>query len=248
MLHAAIASTRKWLLQSGAIVQVAGVYVRAQYRDLTRDEFNRLAAVLEGHFAKTSRNFFPKGYELLIDVEESSLKSRLKIVGAFLAGLYGVLTTYPDFKVGVEEAYKDATHYGTTIFEEFKNLTGITDEEVEYSRPVPNGIRALHRLVCNIDRLLARDIPNQERHSILQQVYRDLRNLEHHGLSDEELKVVYACLPVDDAPGLPASPDDVAIWDRRRRRHEPVRVAGGQAPRLGDERRPRLQYRSTIVL
>lgn len=231
----------------GIGMEVADAYVRASYLVGTEKEFNNLAQALEARVILVARGYFNEGVELNYLLEEGTLLGRVKVIGALIGAIYVAVSQYPDFRQGVLKIHEDAKAFGEAVVQEFKSVTGITNEHILKKRTMSRDVGALYRIVRNLDGLRTSS-PERQR-TLKQRIIADLARLCRSYPHDHEVLELLALLKAEELPDLPQTPQEIIAADEnRRRKRQELKKEQEPITATGTKPRPRFRYEKTFRL
>lgn len=185
--------------------KIAEAYIHVEYGAITDRRFNELREEIVSALKKRTEQYFVKGVELEILIEDQSFLVRAAVLGglvsSILGGGYAAMVNYPEFREGVIAACDDAEKFGWTICDDVFKILNTKEKDKIYRRTKPREITSIRRLIKHIDKSIDANSP-EETEELERMIEGELAYLSSVGVPDDQLRIVIDLLPKESLPGL----------------------------------------------
>ena len=240
-------------------MELARIVIGVQYEVNSREEFAKIASVLEARLREVGRDTFPPGVEIYFSLDDGSLITKIVAIGKIMGVIYVGLSQYSDVLAGAEKAYEHAKLFSSSVVEEVKNITGKHDRIIYKKASTPD-LDTVRRIKRNVEALA--HAPQRQRQKLVERIITDIARLQRKHPDDPELAALLREVSSENTPEIPQQMEEVLnIDERQRRKKRRQRSIGGlpepqlRLPAVADapsgalaRRRPRFHYESVIQI
>jgi hypothetical protein len=182
------------------VAQLAEIFFRIKNYRVGQAELDRLGITLEKIVKEVAIKYYTKPIEVIILLEEGTLRGKITVIGAVLA-IYYFVGNYKGFKEGVSEMCSDAQKFGADVCGAFYDAAHVKEDQI-----VQQGVRLktpgnLKRLIQELETLDRRwpDLNDDHKRAALLSIQRRLQQVLND-LSGGERAALTEALNFDNIP------------------------------------------------
>lgn len=145
------------------MAQLAQAYIHLRPYNASDRKLKALGRSTERLAIATARRVYGGGVEVIVELEEGSLRTRVTVVGTIVIGLYSGIANYSGFKQSVGELCNDAQTFAADVCRPFLRKAEASDDQLyrfERRLKTPGKLRRLSRHLERIERQAADLSPN----------------------------------------------------------------------------------------
>jgi hypothetical protein len=228
------------------VTQLAQAYIHLKPYNAPDKRLRSLGRYAERVALKVAAEIYGEGVEIVVELEEGSLRTRVTVIGALLLGGYYAVGNYSGFKASIIEMCDDARDFSVDVCRPFVSKAGVAPEEVyrfERRLKTPGRIYRLGRRLEKLERG-AGDLSSRAMQQELAKARTELMNIAED-LSAAELAKLESSLPQKRLPPPKNWPDSepARVADRLEREKQ-TDLAFDELPETDREMGQRVVFRS----